>query len=232
MCETKACDFHRDGAQFYPSALLASDLADLRTLTDRLPQYRGGTRLFGDKRLTQILQPSGSIGNIAVKIQGNRTQAVRAVLFNKSPEANWMVPWHQDRTIVVQHRRDTEGFGPWSFKTGLQHVEPPFEILSRMITIRIHLDDCDTDNAPLLIAPGSHKLGRITADKAAKFAKRTGPVACIAMAGDVWIYSTPILHASERAKRPRQRRVLQIDYANFDLPSGLAWLGVTSKNPV
>jgi hypothetical protein len=47
-------------------------------------------------------------------------------------------------------------------------------------------------------------------------------------AGEVWLCSTPILHASEAATAPRARarRVLQIDYAAEDLPSGLEWLGV------
>jgi hypothetical protein len=48
----------------------------------------------------------------------------------------------------------------------------------------------------------------------------------LAEAGDVWAYSTPILHASERATEPTHRRVLQVDYAVGELPGGLAWLGV------
>ena len=45
-------------------------------------------------------------------------------------------------------------------------------------------------------------------------------------AGDVWVYSTPILRASDRASPPTRRRVLQVDYADFELPAGLRWLGV------
>src|SRR5262249_42597186 len=43
---------------------------------------------------------------------------------------------------------DVLGFGPWSIKTGVTHVEPPFEVVARMITIRVHLNDCETNNAP------------------------------------------------------------------------------------
>jgi hypothetical protein len=35
-----------------------------------------------------------------------------------------------------------------------------------------------------------------------------------------------ILHASEAARRPARRRVLQVDYAARDLPGALEWLGV------
>src|SRR6478752_3163412 len=33
--------------------------------------------------------------------------AVRALLFNKSPDANWLVPWHQDLTLALREKRDT-----------------------------------------------------------------------------------------------------------------------------
>ena len=45
-------------------------------------------------------------------------------------------------------------------------------------------------------------------------------------AGDVWLYATPILHASDAATTPLRRRVLQIDYAGHELPGGLEWLRV------
>lgn len=53
-----------------------------------------------------------------------------------------------------------------------------------------------------------------------------GTAACLAEPGDVWLYATPILHASEAAKAPLRRRVLQVDYAVDDLPGGLEWLGI------
>jgi hypothetical protein len=49
---------------------------------------------------------------------------------------------------------------------------------------------------------------------------------CLAEAGDAWLYATPILHASDAAVEPKHRRVLQVDYAVGQLPSGLQWLGI------
>jgi len=95
-----------------------------------------------------------------------------------------------------------------------------------MITIRAHLDDCAEDNAPPLIVPGSHRLGRVAATRAAEVAREIGQAACLAEAGDLWIYATAIVHASERARHPRRRRVLHVDYANGPLPGGLEWVGV------
>lgn len=147
---------------------------------------------------------------------------VRAVLFDKSEAGNWGVPWHQDRTVAVQRRIDTAGFGPWSVKSGVVHVEPPFALLARMVTLRLHLDDCPADNAPLHVALGSHRA-RIAATYAAALAAARPQVTCLASAGDIWAYATPIVHMSDRALRPSRRRVLQVDFSPDDLPGGMEW---------
>jgi ectoine hydroxylase-related dioxygenase (phytanoyl-CoA dioxygenase family) len=126
----------------------------------------------------------------------------------------------------VKQRIEIEGFGPWTTKGGMQHVAPPFDILAEMVTVRLHLDDVGPENAPLLIAPGSHSLGRISIDAIDAIVQRCGSYACIAAAGDIWLYATPILHASEAASTPTRRRVLQVDFATGALPAGLEWRGV------
>ena len=153
-------------------------------------------------------------------------RAVRATLFDKRPDRNWALGWQQDRTIAVKARCDAPGFGPWSRKDGVDYVEPPFDLLTRMLTVRAHLDPVGPDNAPLLIALGSHRLGRIAAADAAAIAGRSSCMACLAEPGDVWAYATPILHASDAATRPSHRRLLQIDFAVEELPGELMWLGV------
>jgi hypothetical protein len=82
------------------------------------------------------------------------------------------------------------------------------------------------DMTATVAAPGSHRLGRVPAKDAAGHAQRLGHEACLAETGDVWLYATPILHASERARIPAQRRVVQVDYATISLPGGLKWLGL------
>jgi hypothetical protein len=127
---------------------------------------------------------------------------------------------------VVRERRAVEGFGPWSRKQGLTHVAPPFEVLEHMATLRIHIDPVGPDNAPLRVALGSHQAGPVAARNAAARAEERPQFLCLAEAGDVWAYATPILHASDRAQRPGRRRVLQVDYSADELPGGLEWAGV------
>jgi ectoine hydroxylase-related dioxygenase (phytanoyl-CoA dioxygenase family) len=173
-----------------------------------------------------LLEHRGIIGAVAANYLGAAARPVRSLLFDKSGTSNWSLGWHQDRTIAVAERRNVDGFGPWTVKAGMIHVEPPAPLQAAMITLRVHLDPVDACNAPLLVAPGSHRLGRVPEADIAAVVQRCGAATCTAEAGDVWTYSTPILHASDAAARPRHRRVLQIDYAANELPGGLRWLGI------
>ncbi len=157
---------------------------------------------------------------------GPGARAVGAKLFDKSPARNWALGWHQDRTVPVLERRDVPGFGCWTLKSGLPHCVPPFDYLERSLTLRVHLDPVGEDNAPLLVAPGSHRLGPVAEPDIAATVERLGHRACLAETGDVWAYATPILHASARSAVSGRRRVLQLLYSGEDLPAGLEWLGI------
>jgi ectoine hydroxylase-related dioxygenase (phytanoyl-CoA dioxygenase family) len=163
---------------------------------------------------------------VVSEVIGRPARAVRAILFDKTEGNNWPLGWHQDRTIAVAERRDVPGFAHWNEKGGIAHVEPPFDLLARMVTMRIHIDAVDRDNAPLLVALGTHRLGRIAVPAIAATVAAAEIMPCLADAGDVWLYATPVLHASEPAACPRRRRVLQIDWSADALPSGLRWTGL------
>lgn len=197
----------------------------LEALRDQ-PRDVAGVRLDSLSELGALLGDDGPVQRVAARHIGKGAFPVRALLFDKTEQKNWSLAWHQDRTIVVRSRHETSGYGPWSTKAGLLHVAPPFRVLERMATLRVHLDDVDQDNAPLMISAGSHRLGRIAEAEVPAVVERLGAFACLAKAGDVWAYSTPVLHSSDAAAKPRRRRVLQLDYANFRLDDPLEWHGL------
>jgi ectoine hydroxylase-related dioxygenase (phytanoyl-CoA dioxygenase family) len=223
---TEQLTFPDDGAQLFRQALTSDQLRQLVAILSHLPPDQAGLRLRGVEGLTAFLASSGYIGRCAASVLGDDCHPVRAILFDKTAATNWALGWHQDRTIAVKERVAVDGFETWSVKSGMQHVEPPFALLSRMVTLRVHIDPVSADNAPLLIAPGSHKLGRIAEDNVRDVVRRCGTVACLADPGDIWLYATPILHASEAATAPPHRRVLQVDFSVEELPGGLEWLGI------
>lgn len=214
------------GALRIPGLITALIVNELRQDLAPLPLERPGLRMQDVGRLGTLLGPEGPVGRLATQAIGASARPVRALLFDKSAGSNWKLGWHQDRVIAVTARRDVAGFGPWSIKRGVIPVAPPIEILASMVTIRLHLDDVDKDNAPLLVAPGSHRLGIVREPDIATTVAACGTLCCEAAAGDAWLYSTLILHASDAAARPRRRRVLQVDYAASPLPAGLEWLGL------
>ena len=225
MTKCVTFDLAADGARLFQGALKPC-MAELEAALAKLPSDEAGVRVHGIDALRPLLAADGCLGAVAASVLGKAAKPVRAILVNKSVEANWSLAWHQDRTICVKERREVAGFGPWTVKGGMHHVAPPFELLARMVTLRAHLDDVPASNAPLLIAPGSHAFGRIPVSEVNEVARRCGTKACIAEAGDVWMYATPILHASDAASAPTSRRVLQVDFAAETLPNGLEWLGV------
>jgi hypothetical protein len=223
---TRTLNLDRDGAQLFPAALDIAGLDALQTVLSGQPADQAGVRLYRLAGLSPFVDADGPLGQIAATMMSAMPRPVRAILFDKSVGANWSLGWHQDRVIAVRERIEVAGFGPWTRKHGALHVAPPVGVFAKMMTLRLHLDAVPEGNAPLLIAPGSHRYGRIAERDVGPTVERCGVFACLAKTGDAWLYATPILHASEAAQQPTHRRVLQVDYAIDDLPGGLEWLGV------
>lgn len=214
----------RDGATLFPSFCTPATSRELERIlpTDRID---AGVRIFGDVSLSRWLSGKRILDLVRSKM-GSRAKAVRAILFDKTADSNWVLGWHQDRTIAVCERLEQPGFDHWTTKSGVCHVEPPFSVIENMLTARIHLDAVTESNSPLLVAPGSHKFGLIKEAQVDAVAEHCGVRACLADAGDVWLYHTAILHSSEKSRSDRRRRVLQVDFSGDELPGGLQWLGI------
>jgi ectoine hydroxylase-related dioxygenase (phytanoyl-CoA dioxygenase family) len=181
----------------------------VRNLLDICPAVRA---LACDPRVRAYVKP----------VLGERAFAVRAVFFDKVPGANWSLFWHQDNVIAVDRRIELPGFSGWSCKAGVWQVQPPAEVLARMVAVRVHLDDCGAGNGPLRVLPGSHRHGWLD-DRLDEWKARVAEVACLTDAGGVVVMCPLTLHASAPAEKPAHRRVIHIEFAADDLPAGLDW---------
>jgi len=191
LSPSEASSFAKDGALRLRAALDASDLDRLERAIAGLPQEQAGIRLRGLPALASFLVSPGPVWRVAAAVLGAAARPVRAILFDKTARTNWGLPWHQDRTIVVTDRVEVDGFGPWTVKSGLLHVAPPFDLLAAMVTLRVRLDAVPDGNAPLLIAPGSHRFGQIPERELTSVVQQCGTAVCLAEAGDIWLYATP-----------------------------------------
>jgi ectoine hydroxylase-related dioxygenase (phytanoyl-CoA dioxygenase family) len=184
----------------------------VRNLLDAVPAVRDVARSAGVRALVEPVLGTGCF-------------AVRGILFDKTPDANWKVAWHQDLSIAVRERREVPGFGPWSEKAGTVHVQPPATLLERMLTVRIHLDPCGPANGPVRVIPGSHRAGRLDAREVERWRADVPPVPTCTGAGGVLLMRPLLLHASSPATEPAHRRVVHLEFAADDLPGGLEWHG-------
>jgi ectoine hydroxylase-related dioxygenase (phytanoyl-CoA dioxygenase family) len=170
------------------------------------------------------LARSQHVRSLVEPIIGAHCFVVRAIFFDKTPEANWKVAWHQDLSIAVRRRVEAEGFGAWSEKAGVVHVQPPAEILRDMLTVRLHLDASDATNGSLKVLSGSHLRGRLGADEIQRWRERAEPVVCHVPRGGALLMRPLLLHSSSASTKPRHRRVVHLEFATRELPDGLEWL--------
>lgn len=132
-----------------------------------------------DVSIVRELAVSEPIKQLVTACLGKDCFAVRGILFNKTPDSNWKVAWHQDRTIAVRERKDVAAFGPWSVKAGVPSVQPPASVMAKILAIRLHLDESHENNGPLRIIPGSHKAGCLSAEDVAIWRKRPSVICTV-----------------------------------------------------
>ncbi len=191
---------------------------------------RGGLVYGGRDLLWRVpevfrLARSPEVHSLVQCILGETAFPVRGLFFDKTLETNWNLPWHQDFTVAVASRREVVGFGPWTRKAGIPHAHAPAELLARMVTIRLHLDDSGPGDGPLRVLPGSHREGRLNAAATSAWGSRAGALAvdCNVNAGGAVVMRPLLLHASASRTSEGHRRVIHLEYAAEDLPGGLEW---------
>lgn len=221
--------FERDGFALLQAAVSPAQIEALR---DAVETFRRENSVCGAANMRNLLSGcpyvksfavAGLAHKIASEILGVSALPVRAILFDKTPAANWYVTWHQDLSIPVKERLEIDGYGPWSTKEGVLHVQPPASVLEGMVALRIHLDPCPESNGAVKFVAGSH-LGGVLAPETVSGLREGGrAVVCPAEVGDVIAMRPLVLHDSSVSQSPAHRRVLHIEYAGVQLPAGLAW---------
>lgn len=202
-------------------AFTPGEIKDLKRLCD--VGSKPGVRLDMSAELARLIGAQSSYSNYIEMIGVNSTP-VRLVAFNKTPLANWSVPWHQDRVIAVARQCAIPNYTNWVSKSAFWHCEPPIELLQEMVFVRVHIDACDELNGPLELALGSHKHGLVKSEEAAEIAASSEIEMCLAQPGDVLMVKALTVHRSRSSATATPRRALRIDYAKRDaLDERLRW---------
>jgi ectoine hydroxylase-related dioxygenase (phytanoyl-CoA dioxygenase family) len=220
-----------DGFCIVPDVVDAARIALLKACVESAGFARSvrGSAVYGGRNILEepemaALARDGRVTALVEALIGPGARVVRGIFFDKTKEANWPVAWHQDLTLAVAERRETAGWTNWSVKAGVHHVQPPAGVLARMVSLRLHLDDCGADKGPLRVLPGTHLMGRISAERIAALRGGIAEAVCVAPAGSALCFKPLLLHASSPATAPSHRRVIHLEYAPQDLlPAGMRW---------
>lgn len=216
-------------AQVLDTASLTAARACVHAIEAEETEHKRGDKVFAARDVfaqhPELLKiaSSGPLLDIARALAGPDARPTKATIFDKRPEANWTLPLHQDLTITVRNRADVPGYTHWSTKAGVPHVQPPVAILEQIVALRVHLDDCPVENGALEVVPGSHRMGRISAQTLQAMHRDNAMVPCPASAGDTLAMRPLLVHGSSKALVPGRRRVLHVEYSACELDAPLEW---------
>ena len=206
---------HCDGFATLGNGLREDAVADL------LEEFSHLSRKAGQAGIRHVLKYA-SVANVAFdpqclgvakQVLGPEAFPFRATFFDKSPERNWLIAWHQDTALPMRERREQAGWGPWSIKDGVIYAHAPASALTHVLALRIHLDDSTFLNGPLRIVPGTHKAGVLSDDEIHRLSTRISAVTCTVRKSGILAMRPLAIHASSKSQDDLPRRVLHIEYA-------------------
>jgi len=218
--------FEKDGVEIRRGLLSRDAVESVKSDIDLdSPKLRN----YGIRNLEKKFRSIASLANddglvsLAKSLLGGKVSLVRALFFDKTPDKNWLVAWHQDKTVTLNAPADLSGWGPWALKEGVHHAQVPESVLNRMLTIRLHLDAADESNGCLEVIPGSHKHGILERREIRELVGDSTVFPCVVDSGDAVIMRPHVLHRSRKSRQPHHRRVVHLEFSDFELPTGTSW---------
>jgi hypothetical protein len=204
-----------EGHQIFDDVFAVGEMRDVLEQLSAVPLDRaraGARHLMSVPIVGQLAEDSRMLA-LAYQFVGRGAAPFRATLFDKSPEANWLVSWHQDTALPLRRRLMTEEWGPWTTKGGVAYAHAPAWALEQVVALRVSLDDSSKGNGPLRVLPNTHRLGVLTDAQVEALAQQRPVVDCVAFSGGVVAMRPLTVHASSKATTRQPRRVLHIEYA-------------------
>jgi ectoine hydroxylase-related dioxygenase (phytanoyl-CoA dioxygenase family) len=204
-----------DGFAICPGILGREEVCRIVSDFSRLDvqRSRAGVRhLLKHSSVAQIANDPRLLG-IAQHVLSNDAFPFRATLFDKNPDANWLITWHQDTALPLREKHETPGWGPWSVKEGVIYAHAPAEALEQVVALRLHLDDSTEENGPLRVFPGTHRQGVLSDQQVEAIVAGSEGINCLVPAGGIIVMRPLIIHASSKSRSAIPRRVLHIEYA-------------------
>jgi ectoine hydroxylase-related dioxygenase (phytanoyl-CoA dioxygenase family) len=206
--------FAQQGFATFPAVLTATEITELiEDLLSLSGSGKAGIRHALSLPKVTALAHDPRLITLSEEFIGPGALPFRATLFNKSPDTNWLITWHQDTALPLRQKRELSGWGPWSVKQDVVYAHAPASALSQILALRVHLDDSTTRNGPLRVLPGTHRLGVLDDDQIHELSTQTASVTCTVPRGGILAMRPLLIHASSKSDSQLPRRVLHIEYS-------------------
>lgn len=174
---------------------------------------RGGTRNLMAIGAIAELAKDVRLLNFTRQITGSDLIPYKALLFEKTGKANWLVAWHQDTALPVENAPTVDGWGLVSVKEGITFAHAPTSALSKILALRIHLDASRPENGPLRVIAGSHRTRIFDDSEFIRWLDKGEKAELLVGKGGVIAMSPLLIHASSKCMTDEPRRVLHIEYS-------------------
>ncbi len=203
------------GFAIVPSVLSTRELIPiLVSLADlEPPPGRAGIRHVLGHPTVNVVAHTPALMEMAQAVLGGAAFPFRATLFDRMPEGNRLLNWHQDIALPLQQQVEAPGWGPWSVRQEVIYAHAPASALQQILALRLHLDDCTEQNGPLRVIPGTHGLGVLSEEEIERHTTFQEPVECMAARGGAVAMRPLAIHAFSKSRSQAPRRVLHIEYA-------------------
>ena len=215
---------NEQGFAIVPAVLSVRELIPiLVSLADLAPQPgRAGVRHVLSHPTVGVVANNPRLMEMAQAVLGESAVPFGATLFDRIPNSSSLLSWHQDTALPLQEEVETDGWGPWSVKEGVNYAHAPASALEQVLALRLHLDDCTEENGPMRVLAGTHGLGVLSEEEIERHATYDQPTECLVGRGGVVAMLPLVIHASAKSCSQAPRRVLHIEYAaQKDFPGGL-----------
>jgi ectoine hydroxylase-related dioxygenase (phytanoyl-CoA dioxygenase family) len=214
--------FQSKGFLIAEDFLSSADCDAVLSAFDSERNGKAGRRDLINKPVIKRFAYDHRISKLVYELAGEPSVPYKATIFDKSSDCNWLVPWHQDRSLPFNRRFDGPGWGPWTLKDGISFALAPRWALDNVIALRIHLDDSTAENGPLRLIEGSHALGVIDQAQVVAFASSSSYETCTVRKGGIIAMHPLLIHSSSRSHDTTPRRILHIEYsACREFPEGI-----------
>lgn len=210
--------FQTDGVVIVEYALGDADLSALDQVAARWMPRGGGCEVLGED--WDFVSRHRGLHDLACSLIQKPLMLLRGVCFEEAASANWFEPWHQDRSRAVRWGVD-KAISPMDHRLLDKMREQGArkwgeflpDVLSQLVSLQVHLDDCGEDDGPIEVALGSHVYGALRREAVGRRVARSKTGLCLARRGDIVAMSPFLLRRSQRAKSPTcRRKMLHLDY--------------------